>query len=81
MKPSERGWPPRTDNSPALNTAPEIRGWRREWERRVDRALESQNSDALADLYRELSSQVPSDIASEIWLHKMSAWDSSAVTG
>ena len=78
MRPSEPEWPPET--SPVSESA-DYHLWRSDWDARVDSALAAKRTDALGDLYAELTRTMPSQQASEIWMQKMSGWDASAVTG
>lgn len=75
MRPSEPEWPRETEPSP------DSQSWQTAWESRVDTALLHNDSQDLASLFRELTAHLSTSEASELWMQKMSGWDSSAVTG
>jgi hypothetical protein len=51
------------------------------WERRVRQALHANDSEALRNLFAELSDLVPSESVSHEWLRVVSGWDAEAKTG
>jgi hypothetical protein len=51
------------------------------WERQVRQALHGDDSEALRNLFAELSGLVPTESVSHEWLRVVSGWDAEAMTG
>jgi hypothetical protein len=77
VKPSESDLPPETKQNITTGQGASLMAW----ERRVDRALHEDDKDTLRDLFRELSSLVPSEKVSLEWMRVVSGWDARAKTG
>jgi hypothetical protein len=75
VKHLELDWPLATEPTS------EQKHWFRNWSGAVDRAIATNDSSLLAELYAELVGEVEVHNASHIWLSRMSGWDASAVTG
>lgn len=77
MMPSENDSPQETKSRKPTEQESSLQAW----ERRVRQALHGDDSEALRNLFAELSDLVPTESVSREWLRAVSGWDAEAKTG
>ena len=75
--PSENDSPPGTKSLKPTEQESSLQAWGR----RVRQALHGNDSEALRNLFAELSDLVPTESVSHEWLRAVSGWDAEAKTG